>query len=167
MTLSPVYTKTKSKISMNTFNKQNADIQFTKEIEKNGRIPFLDCLVTCDNKRMTFYRKQPYTDRLLDQSLHNLISLKATIIWILMRQAQLVCDSPDSLQDETDYLYNLFSKKNYNADFVRQNTHNNIGPMSTLALLCQRLYHTSEAPLKLSHLYYKLAMSVLHPNLHV
>ena len=24
-------------------NRQNADIQFTKEIEENGKIPFLDC----------------------------------------------------------------------------------------------------------------------------
>jgi len=30
-------------------NGQNADIQFTKEIEENGKIPFLDCLVTRDN----------------------------------------------------------------------------------------------------------------------
>ena len=34
-------------------------------------------------------------------------------------RAQLVCaDSPDSLQDETDYLSNVFSKNNYNTDFV-------------------------------------------------
>ena len=30
-------------------NRQNADIQFTKEIEENGKIPFLDCLVTREN----------------------------------------------------------------------------------------------------------------------
>ena len=30
-------------------NGQNADIQFTKEIEENGKIPFLDWLVTRDN----------------------------------------------------------------------------------------------------------------------
>ena len=51
-------------------NRQNADIQFTKEIEENGKIPFLDCLVTRDNKKLktTFYRKPTHTDRLLDQS---------------------------------------------------------------------------------------------------
>ena len=32
-------------------NRQNADIQFTKEIEENGKIPFLDCLVTHDNNK--------------------------------------------------------------------------------------------------------------------
>ena len=39
--------------------------------------------------------------------------------------SQLVCDPPDSLKDETDYLNNLFSKNNYNTDFVRRNTHSN------------------------------------------
>ena len=75
-----------------------------------------------------------------------------------MRRAQLVCDSPDNLQDETNYLNNIFSKNNYNTDFARQNTHSNTDfntqTKSTLALLWQRLYRTSEAPLKLSHLYY-------------
>ena len=33
-------------------NRQNADIQFTKEIEENGKIPFLDCLVTRDNNKL-------------------------------------------------------------------------------------------------------------------
>ena len=40
-------------------------------------------------------------------------------------ETQLVCDSPDSLQDETDYLNNVFSKNNYNTDFVRPNNHSN------------------------------------------
>ena len=39
-------------------NEQNADIQFTKEIEENGKLPFLDCLVSRDNNelRTTVYR---------------------------------------------------------------------------------------------------------------
>ena len=108
-------------------NRQNADIQFTKEIEENGKIPFLDCLVTRDNNKLktTIYRKPTHTDRLLDQSSYNPTSHKATTIRTLTRRVQLVCDSPDSLQDETDYLNNLFSKNNYNTDFVRRNTHTN------------------------------------------
>ena len=38
---------------------------------------------------------------------------------------RIVCDPPDSLQDETYYLNNVFSKSNYNTDFVRRNTHSN------------------------------------------
>ena len=45
-------------------NGQNADIQFTKEIEENGKIPFLDCLVTRDKNelRTTIYRKPTHTE---------------------------------------------------------------------------------------------------------
>ena len=54
-------------------NRQNADIQFSKEIEENGKIPFLDCLVTCDNNKLktSIYRKLTHTDRVVDQSYLN------------------------------------------------------------------------------------------------
>ena len=105
----------------------NADIQFTKEIEENGKIPFLDCLVTRDNirQRTPIYRKPTPTDRLLDQSSYNPTSHKATTIRTLTRRAQLVYDSPNSLQVWTGYLNNVFSTNNYNTDFVRRNTHSN------------------------------------------
>ena len=125
-------------------NRQNADIQFTKEIEENGKIPFLDCLVTRDNNKLktTIYRKPTHTDRSLDRSSYNPTSHKATTIRTLTRRAQLVCDSPDSLQDETDYLNNVFSNNNYNTDFVRRNSHSNTdsntqtnsGPVTTATI---------------------------------
>ena len=70
-------------------NRQNADIQFTKEIKENGKIPFLDCLVTRDNNKLktTIYRKLTHTDRLLDQSSYNPNSHKATTIRTLTRWA--------------------------------------------------------------------------------
>ena len=151
-------------------NIQNADIQFIKEIEENGKIPFLDCLVTRDNNKLqtTIYRKPTHTDRLLDQYSYNPTSHKATTIRTLTRRAQLVCDSPDSLQGETDYLNNVFSKNNYNTDCVRRNTHSNTdsntqtkvnsGSVTTATLPYIR--GTSE----LLHVYYKLTIYVLHIN---
>ena len=125
-------------------NRQNADIKFSKEIEENGKIPFLDCLVTHDNNKLktTIYRKLTHTNRLLDQSSYNPTSRKATTIRTLTRRAKLVCDSPDSLQDGSDYLNNVFSKNNYNMDFVRRNTHSNTdsntqtnsGPVTTATI---------------------------------
>ena len=114
-------------------NGQNADIQFTKEIEENGKRPFLDCLVTRDNNKLrtTIYRKPTHTDRLLDQSSYNPTSHKATTIRTLTRRAQLVCDSPDSLTDENKYLDNVFNKNNYNRDFIRHNTYRNSEPNAT------------------------------------
>ena len=50
-------------------NRQNAHIQFTKEIEDNGKIPFLDYLVIRDKNilQTMVYRKPTHTDRLLDE----------------------------------------------------------------------------------------------------
>ena len=101
-------------------------------------------MVTCDNNKLktTIYRKQTHTDRLLDQPCEKSGCTKTTIIRTLTRRAQLLCDLPDSLQDETDYLNNVFSKDNYNTDFVRRNTYSNTdsntqtnsGPVTTATI---------------------------------
>ena len=91
-------------------NRRKVDITFSKEIEENGKIPFLDRLVTCNNNRlrMTIYRKHVPTDLILDQSSYNPTSHNATTT--LTRRAQLDWDSPDSLQDKTDYLFKKINK---------------------------------------------------------
>ena len=106
-------------------NGQNTDIQFTREVEENGKLPFLDYLVRRDDNslRTTVYRKPTHTDRLLDESSYNPTSHKATTIRTLKRRAQLACNATDSLSDETKYLDRVFSKNNYNKDFIRRNTH--------------------------------------------
>jgi len=104
-------------------NEQNTDIQFTKEIEENGKLPFLDCLVSCHNNKLgtTVYRKPTHTNRFLDKSSYNLTSHKAMTIKTLTRRAQLFCDTLHSLRDENRYLERVFHKNNYNADFIRRN----------------------------------------------
>ena len=106
-------------------NKQNTSIQFTKEIEENSKIPFLDCLVTRENNtlRTTVYRKPTHTDILLDQTSYNPTSHKATTVRTLTRRAQIVCDSDDSLTDETKHLNTVFIRNNYSKDFIERNTY--------------------------------------------
>ena len=95
-------------------NEQNTKIQFTKEIEENGKIPFLDCLITRENNtlRTTVYRKPTHTGRLLDQTSYNPTSHKATTVRTLTRRALIVCDSDDSLTDEIKHLNTVFIKNN-------------------------------------------------------
>ena len=114
-------------------NRQNEHIQFTKEIEKNGSIPFLDCLVEHDNNclQTTVYRKPTNTDRLHDQTSYNPTSHKATTIKTLTRRAQLVCCTPDKLRDEYEHLQNVFDKNGYNTDFALRNYHANNTSTST------------------------------------
>ena len=102
-------------------NRQNTYIQFTREVEENGKLPFLDCLVSRDDNslRTTVYRKPTHTDRLLDESSYNPTSHKATTIRTLTRRAQLVCNTTDSLSDENKYLHRVFSKNNYNEELIQ------------------------------------------------
>ena len=106
-------------------NEQNTDIQFTREVEENGKLPFLDCLVSRDDNslRTTVYRKLTHADRLLDESSFNPTSHNATTIRTFTRRAQLVCNTTESLSDENKYLDRAFSKNNYNEDFIQRNTH--------------------------------------------
>ena len=51
-------------------NEQNADIQFTREVEEDGKLPFLDCLVSRDENTTnnSLQKTDALTDRLLDES---------------------------------------------------------------------------------------------------
>ena len=145
-TLLPPFTKTKLTLFTTTLTNRTPTSSLPiKEIEENGKLPFLDCLVSRDNNelRTTVYRKPTYTDRLLDESSYNPTSHKATTIKTLTRRAQLVCDTPDSLRDESKYLERVFHKNNYNADFIRRNiyrpteadaTNRNPTPVTTVTI---------------------------------
>ena len=91
-------------------NKQNTSIQFTREIEENGKIPFLDCWVIRKNNtlRAIVCRKPTHSDRVLDQTSYNPTSHKATAVRTLTRRAQIVCDSHNSLTDKTKHLNTVF-----------------------------------------------------------
>ena len=41
----------------------------------------------------------------------------------MTRRAQIVCDSHDSLTDETKHLNTVFIKNNYSTDFIKRNTY--------------------------------------------
>ena len=94
-------------------NKQNTSVQFTKEIKEKGKIPFLDCLVTCENNTQQT-RKPTHTDRLLDHMSFNPTSHKVTTVQTLKRRAQIVCNSHHS--DETRHLNIAFIENNYTTD---------------------------------------------------
>ena len=95
-------------------NKQNAYAgnQFTKEMEENGKIHSLDCLITRDKNcsRTAVYRRSTHSDRLLDQTSYNPTTPhKATTTRALTKRVQTVGDSNDSLANESTYLNNVFN----------------------------------------------------------
>ena len=128
-------------------NKRNTSIQFTKVIEENGKIPFLDCLVTREKNtlRTTVYKKPTHTDRLLGQTSYNPTSHKATTVPTLTRRAQTVCHSHDSLTDEAKHLNTVFIKNNYSTDFIERNTYVRPNNSSNNSYTTKPLYLTFHA----------------------
>ena len=129
-------------------NEQNTDIQFTGEVEENGKLTFLDCLVSRDDNslRTTVYRKPTYTYRLLDESSYNPTSHKATTIRTLTRRAQLVCNTRDSLSDENKYPTCLLFQRTTTTKTSSNVTLTDLLPLpkltTTQLLRPQPLYHT-------------------------
>ena len=56
----------------------------------------------------------------------------ATTIKALTRRAQLICDSPNALRNENDYIQRVFHKSNYKPDFVKLNTQNELNKTNNL-----------------------------------
>ena len=81
--LSPPYDTTKSTHFITFLKDKNTDIQFTGEVEEDGKLPFLDSEVLSqdDNSlRTKIYRKLTHTERLLDEPFYNPISHKPPTI---------------------------------------------------------------------------------------
>ena len=104
-----------------------------------------EAVTTTHYVRTAVYRKPTNTDRLLDESSYNPTLQKATTIRTLTPRAQLVCNTTDSLSDENKYLDRVFSKNNYNEDFIQRNTHRpttTTEANDTELVRPQQLYHT-------------------------
>ncbi|CAB3981912.1 Hypothetical predicted protein [Paramuricea clavata] len=102
-------------------NKQNPSLQFTMEPEKDGKIAFLDCIMTRDSNslRTSVYRKPTSTSRLLDNSSYHPTSHKlATIATFSEERAHAVCSSSETLEDELQHLDKAFTINKYSKPFV-------------------------------------------------
>ena len=125
------------------------------EIEENGKIPFLDCLVIRGKQQQTTCNGLPKANRNRQTSRRIILQRyfsQSSDFTDLDKTARLVCDSPDSFADEIKYLDNILIKKKYNNGFVRSNTYKNskpnvtntdATPVTTATMALLRLSHRS------------------------
>ena len=96
-------------------NQQHANITFTLETESNGALPFLDCLISKQNNRLStsIYRKQTFTG--LGTSFYSNISHKFKInaIKTLVHRAYHLSSSFFSFDQEINFLRNFFTSNGY------------------------------------------------------
>ena len=101
-------------------NKKHPSLQFTMEPEKDGKIAFLDCIITRDGNslRTSVYRKPASTSRLLDNSSYHPTSHKSDTIATLVKRAHAVCSTSETLEDELQHLDKVFTINKYSKPFV-------------------------------------------------
>ncbi len=99
---------------------QNPSIHFTTEPEKNGKIAFLDCLITRSGNTVqtSVYRKPTSTERLLDNSSYHPASRESAAIKTLVKRAHVICSSNEELKAELRHLDEVFDLNSYPKPFV-------------------------------------------------
>ena len=76
-------------------NSRQKNIQFTVEVEQDGRLPVMDELINREvngEVKVTIYRKPTHTDRYLPFSSHHPISMKESVMKSLMRRLNYVSE---------------------------------------------------------------------------
>ena len=96
---------------LNNFHK---NIQFTVEVEKEGRISFLDVLMTRDNNNIktTVHRKSTNNKIYLNWTLHAPNKWKMSTRRILVTRAYDICSTNEHLKNKLSHIKKLFHEQN-------------------------------------------------------
>ena len=84
------------------------------EVEKDGKLPFLDILVAHKGSKLitTVYRKKTHTDRYLNFRSHHHPRVKTGVISCLRVRAHNICDNT-TLTSEKKHLQHVFESNGY------------------------------------------------------
>ena len=104
---------------LNNLNILSPTIKFTCELEVDGKLPFLDCLVVNHSScfRFDIYRKPTYAGSHLHYFSWHPESVKRSVIFSFMLRAYRICDHI-YLDNEINKLYAIFKKLGYPKHFV-------------------------------------------------
>ena len=109
--------------SLNEFhqhlNEQHPAIQFTREVESEKRIAFLDVLVNRVDNRVSFtvYRKNTHTDRYIHFTSHHHPRVLSGVIKCLKNRADKICDTKGSAR-ELSHLRKVFQANGYPREVI-------------------------------------------------
>ena len=106
---------------LNELNSLRPTIKFTFEMEKDGELPFLDCLVRNSEGRFQFgiYRKPTDAGMLLHSFSNHQTQVKKSVLFSLFLRAYRICDGIH-LKVEINKLYEIFKKLGYTVQFIHK-----------------------------------------------
>ena len=104
-----------------TFNSIHRTIKFTREIELNSQIDFLDVLIKKTNDKFltTVYRKTTFKDNYLNFQSHCNKWRKVGLIKTLYHRTYQIC-SPEFFNDEIKNIKEILRKNGYAETLVKR-----------------------------------------------
>ena len=110
------------------------DIKFTMETERDGKLPFLDVLVTrngSDGLDTEVYRKAIASNVYIPASSNHAHSIKRGIIKNMFDRARNVCSTSSSRRKEERTLQDIFCRNGYKNDFIQKSSKNRSSSRTT------------------------------------
>ena len=102
-------------------NSVNPNIQFTKEVEQDNRLSFLDTTTTRvrDRIQVSVYRKPTHTDKYLDYNSHHPSQHKRSVVNTLLQRAQEIPSTNAERSRERKHVIKVLRDNNYPLSFIR------------------------------------------------
>ena len=102
-------------------NQQCPSIQFTMETEDDGKIPFLDVLITRNGTQLStsVYRKPTHTDGYLPFHSHHHLRMLTGVMQCMRNRAHQICEDINK-QKELDHLEEVFIANGYPVRTVKK-----------------------------------------------
>ena len=97
-------------------NSRNQHIQFTREVEENNQIPFLDVcvhLLEDGNLKTTVYRKPTHTDQYLNWNSNHHLDHKRSVVRTLMNRVHTHVSDPEDQVKEKEHVKKVLSANGY------------------------------------------------------
>ena len=101
-------------------NSRHKSMSFTYEVEAEGKLPFLDVLVTRieDTFCTSLYRKPTFSGLYSHYGSYMPDSYKKGLVYTLLHRAFILCSSWDKFHEEVVFLKEIFLKNSYPSYFV-------------------------------------------------
>lgn len=101
-------------------NSMERAIQFTSEEGADGKLPFLDVLVSRQGQRLRFsvYRKETHTDRYLNFNSVHPASRKTAVVSTLLQRAKRLCSKPEDAAVDTAKVRDDLASCGYPRHFI-------------------------------------------------
>ena len=112
-------TEKKNEALFSKLNSLHEKISFTKEIEQDNQIPFLDILITRGEEKFltNIYRKPSFTGQYLHYQSFCTKKRKVNLIKTLYHRAFMIC-SPELLHSETETIKKILIKNGYPLELI-------------------------------------------------